>query len=71
MIPADRGGEYFGFSNMMGRFSAIIGPKLLDVTSLFLDSRTCILALIPLFEVGGWLLHQVDDSVPVRPTPSN
>jgi UMF1 family MFS transporter len=70
LIPADRGGEYFGFYNMMGRFSAIFGPTLLGVASLFLDSRTYILALIPLFVVGGWLLSKVGDSDPTRPIPS-
>ena len=26
LIPAEKGGEYFGFYNMVGKFAAILGP---------------------------------------------
>ena len=65
LIPAEKGGEYFGFYNMLGKFAAIIGPTLMGVTALLTDSRTSILALLLLFGGGGWLLTKVrDDRAP-------
>ncbi len=61
LIPAEKGGEYFGFYNMLGKFAAVIGPTLMGVTALLTDSRTSILALLLLFGGGGWLLTKVRD----------
>lgn len=69
LIPADKSGEYFGFYNMVGKFSAILGPTLMGVAALLLDSRTSILSLLVLFGVGGWLLSRVRDSA--VPAPSS
>jgi UMF1 family MFS transporter len=61
LIPAEKAGEYFGFYNMVGKFSAIFGPPLLGAATLLTDSTNYILALLPLFVVGGWLLSKVQD----------
>jgi UMF1 family MFS transporter len=62
LIPADRSGEFFGFYNMVGKFSAILGPTLMGTAALVLDSRASILSLLLLFGGGGWLLTRVSDS---------
>ena len=66
LIPAEKGGEYFGFYNMVGKFAAIIGPTLMGVTALLTDSRTSILSLLLLFGGGIWLLGKVRDDDVVR-----
>lgn len=61
MIPADRSGEFFGFFNMLGRFSALLGPTLMAITALLSDNpRVSILSVLILF-AGGWIiLRQVE-----------
>jgi MFS transporter, UMF1 family len=66
LIPAEKGGEYFGFYNMLGKFAAVIGPTLMGVTALLTDSRTSILSLLLLFGSGGWLLTKVREDDVVR-----
>ena len=61
LIPADRSGEFFGFYNMVGKFSAIIGPTLMGVAALAVGTRASILSLLLLFGIGGWLLTRVHD----------
>jgi MFS transporter, UMF1 family len=63
LIPAEKGGEYFGFYNMVGKFAAIFGPTLMGVTALLTDSRTSILSLLLLFGGGIWLLSKVRETV--------
>jgi UMF1 family MFS transporter len=60
MIPPERGGEYYGFYNMLGKFAAVIGPSLMGVTALLTDSRTSILSLLILIVGGGLLLTRVN-----------
>jgi UMF1 family MFS transporter len=67
LIPAEKGGEYFGFYNMVGKFAAIFGPTLMGVTALLTNSRTAILALLLLFGGGMWLLAKVSDAPVARP----
>lgn len=56
-VPPTRSGEFFGFFNMLGRFSALIGPSLVAVTGLLTgSSRLGILSVIVLFVVGLVLL---------------
>jgi MFS transporter, UMF1 family len=62
LIPAERGGEYFGFYNMVGKFAAIMGPALIGVTAMLTDNRTSILSLILLFGGGIALLTRVRES---------
>jgi UMF1 family MFS transporter len=64
LIPPEKGGEYFGFYNMVGKFSAIIGPPLMGVTAMLTDNRTSILSLLILFAGGMWFLAKVRE-VPV------
>lgn len=65
LIPADRSGEFFGFYNMVGKFSAIIGPTLMGLAALAIGTRASILSLLLLFGIGGWLLSHVPG--PTRP----
>jgi UMF1 family MFS transporter len=57
LIPKDKSAEFFGFYNVFGKFSAIIGPALLGVTAtLFKSSRFGVLSIVILFIVGGILM---------------
>ncbi|MBL8197730.1 MAG: MFS transporter [Chromatiales bacterium] len=60
LIPVESRGEYFGFYNMMGKFSAIIGPVLAGTAALVSGSqRIGILSILVLFAAGLWLLSRV------------
>jgi len=57
LVPAGKSSEFFGFYNMMGKASAIIGPALVGVTAAVTgDSRLSILSIVILFVGGGALL---------------
>lgn len=62
LIPAEKGGEYFGFYNMLGKFAAILGPTLMGASALVVGSRASILSLLVLFAGGMWLLGKVTDN---------
>lgn len=64
LIPAEKGGEYFGFYNMLGKFAAILGPTLMGVTALVSGTRYSILSLLLLFGGGLWLLSRVEEPAP-------
>ncbi|MGI9270431.1 MAG: MFS transporter [Woeseiaceae bacterium] len=60
LIPADRPGEFFGFYNMVTKFSHVIGPALVGISAIFSDKPGAMLiVLIPLFVSGGALLTTV------------
>jgi len=60
LIPSDQAGEFFGFYNMLGKFSAILGPGLIAVVSLLSqDPRISILSVILLFVIGAMILSKV------------
>ncbi len=70
IIPPDRPAEFFGFFNMVGKFSVIFGPALVAVTGLAARaagfegttaSRLGILSVAVLFIAGGILLAFVDE----------
>ncbi|MEY4006664.1 MAG: hypothetical protein RLZZ221_2760, partial [Verrucomicrobiota bacterium] len=61
---AEKGGEYFGFYNMLGKFAAILGPTLMGVTALVSGTRFSILSLLLLFGGGLWLLARVEEPAP-------
>jgi MFS transporter, UMF1 family len=57
LVPREKSSEFFGFYNMMGKASAIIGPMLVGVTAAVTgDSRLSILSIVLLFVAGGALL---------------
>jgi len=63
LIPADKSAEFFGFYNMLGKFAAVIGPALMGVAAVRSGNpRMGILAIIPLFVIGGALLAVVRPS---------
>lgn len=56
MIPKEHANEFFGFYNIFGKFSAILGPLLFAfITSLTGNSQYGITSLIILFIIGGVL----------------
>ena len=60
LIPPERSGEYFGFYNMLGKFSSILGPVLAGTAALVSGSqRVGILSILVLFIAGLWLLTRV------------
>ncbi|MDZ7697656.1 MAG: MFS transporter [Deltaproteobacteria bacterium] len=70
IIPVHKSGEYFGFYNMLGKFSAIMGPVLMGGVGLFirsfgvsstLASRISITSIAIFFIAGGILLTFVDE----------
>jgi len=60
MIPRHQATEFFGFFNMLGKFSAVIGPLLMGAASLVSgSSRISILGIVILFVIGAVLLCYV------------
>ncbi len=63
LIPRSKTAEFFGFYNMVGKFSSILGPLLMAAVPLVFagsDARDSILVLILLFVVGGGILLTVN-----------
>jgi len=57
LVPPGKSSEFFGFYNMMGKASAIIGPALVGIVAAVTgDSRLSILSIVVLFIAGGGLL---------------
>ena len=53
IIPKQNSNEFFGFYNIFGKFSAIIGPAVMAFsTTLTGNARYSILSIIPLFIIG-------------------
>ena len=60
LIPKDAPGEFFGFYNMVTKFSHVIGPALVAIGAMMSDNpKVVLLALLPLFIGGGMLLTVV------------
>ncbi len=67
MIPRVKSAEFFSFFDIMGKFSAILGPALFALVGrLFGQSRYSIVSLIIFFVVGIVLLSRVDVQEGVR-----
>lgn len=65
LIPEGKAGEFFGFYNMMGKASSILGPLLTGTVALVTgDSRLAIVSVTVLFVIGAILLMRVP---PMRP----
>jgi len=61
LIPVDESGKYFGFYNMVGKFSTVLGPFLMALAAIYVPTRYSILP-IPVLLIGGLiLLFFVDD----------
>jgi UMF1 family MFS transporter len=53
IIPKQKSNEFFGFYNIFGKFSAIIGPAIMALTTTVTgNARYAMLGIIPLFVVG-------------------
>jgi len=61
LIPTTESGKYFGFYNMVGKFSTVLGPALMAVTALYFGTRYSILAIPVLLIAGLILLFFLDD----------
>ena len=60
LIPKDQPGEFFGFYNMVTKFSHVVGPAMVGITAMLSDDpKWILLALIPLFFCGAFLLGLV------------
>ena len=61
LVPKGKEGEFFGFYNMLGKFSAVIGPTLLGyITLLTGNVRIGLLSIVILFIGGGLIFYRVD-----------
>lgn len=53
IVPKDNSNEFFGFYNIFGKFSAIIGPVIMSLTTTITgNARISIFGIIPLFLIG-------------------
>jgi UMF1 family MFS transporter len=60
LIPQHRPGEFFGFYNMVTKFSHVVGPTLVGLAATLSDkSGVVLVVLLPLFIIGGILLSLV------------
>jgi UMF1 family MFS transporter len=60
LVPEGKGGEFFGFFNLMGKFASFLGPMLIGVVALATgDSRLSVTSLAILFVLGGLVLLRV------------
>jgi MFS transporter, UMF1 family len=65
MVPPSQAAELFGFHAMVSKVSAIFGPLLFGVLSTTTgNQRLAMLATIPFFVVGGWVLLGVSGVEP-------
>lgn len=62
LIPQDRGGEFFGFLNMVGKAAAVIGPILVGYTAYMTkDPRLGLMSVLILFFGGMIALYFVEE----------
>ena len=60
LIPRERASEFFGFYNIFGKFTTVLGPILIGVAVwLFGRSEYGITLLAVPFLAGAWLLSRV------------
>jgi UMF1 family MFS transporter len=59
-VPRENSGEFFGFYNIMGKFSSVVGPALVSLFTILGggETRYGILSVLALFLVGGVLLSR-------------
>ncbi|MGI9234498.1 MAG: MFS transporter [Woeseiaceae bacterium] len=57
LIPAEQPGEFFGFYNMVTKLAHVLGPAMVAIAAMLSDDpKWVLLALMPLFLAGGFLL---------------
>jgi UMF1 family MFS transporter len=60
LIPSDAPGEFFGFYNMITKLAHVLGPSLVGVVALLSEEpKAILLAVLPLFVLGGLILSNV------------
>lgn len=63
LIPKDAPGEFFGFYNMTTKAAHVVGPTMVGVATFMSDEpKIVLLAVIPLFVLGGIILATVRKS---------
>ena len=62
LIPLEESGKYFGFYNMVGKASAVIGPLLMAALAVLIGERLSILAIPILLIAGLLVMIRVEDS---------
>ena len=63
LVPANKAAEFFGFYNMLGKSSAVIGPILMGWVSVATGNpRYSIISIIILFAIGLVFLTRVDEA---------
>lgn len=55
IIPADKNTEYFGFFNLLGKFSAVFGPLLMGLVTYLTGSHRASISVIIAFLLLGWI----------------
>jgi UMF1 family MFS transporter len=68
LIPESEPGKYFGFYNMVGKFSAVLGPFLMAVMAIQVGERYSIVAIPVLLIMGMLSLWFVTDEARGRTT---
>ncbi len=63
LIPQQESGKYFGFYNMVGKASAVLGPFMMGSLALILDEKLSILAIPVLLIAGMAIMSRVEDPV--------
>ncbi|MGB5256542.1 MAG: MFS transporter [Woeseiaceae bacterium] len=57
LIPPEQPGEFFGFYNMVTKLAHVLGPAMVAIAATLSDDpKWVLLALMPLFLAGGFLL---------------
>ena len=57
LIPAEQPGEFFGFYNMVTKLAHVLGPAMVAIAATLSDDpKWVLLALMPLFLAGAFLL---------------
>lgn len=63
IIPRSRAAQFFGFYNLIGKFSVMVGPLLMGAVGRVTGSpRLSILSVLVLFVAGGLLLTRVNEA---------
>jgi UMF1 family MFS transporter len=63
LIPAERSGQFFGYYNTIGRFSAVLGPVMMGAVGHATGNpRLSMLALILFFVVGAAFVMRVPEA---------